>query len=79
MDGRKELWTDRPSYRDARMHLKMLMRVLKPLATLTRSNEKTISVVIIINKAGYTAISRVRVGRGSNAQKSTKKLFFTKT
>ena len=32
----------------------------------------------IINKAGYTAISRVRVGRGSNAQKSSKKLFFTK-
>ena len=26
------------------------------------------------NKAGYTAISRVRLGRGSNAQKSTKKL-----
>ena len=27
------------------------------------------------NKTGYTAISRVRLGRGSNAQKSTKKLF----
>ena len=26
------------------------------------------------NKAGYTAISRVQLGRGSNAQKSTKKL-----
>ena len=25
------------------------------------------------NKAGYTAISRVRLGRGSNAQKSTNK------
>ena len=30
------------------------------------------------NKAGYTALSRVRVGRGSNTQKSTKKLFFMK-
>ena len=30
------------------------------------------------NKAGYTAISRVRLGRGSNAQKSTKKLFLRK-
>ena len=27
-----------------------------------------------VNKAGYTAISRVRLGRGSNAQKLTKKL-----
>ena len=31
-----------------------------------------------IIKAGYTAISRVRVGRGSNAQKSTKKRFLQK-
>ena len=30
------------------------------------------------NKAGYTAISRVQLGRGSNAQKSTKKLFLRK-
>ena len=31
---------------------------------------------IHFNKAGYTAISRVRVGRGSNAQKIVEKAIF---
>ena len=31
-------------------------------------------LITLYNKAGYTAVSRVRLGRGSNAQKSTKKL-----
>ena len=45
--------------------------------TATVTNTATITVAthcLKENKAGYTAISRVRLGRGSNAQKSMKKL-----
>ena len=34
----------------------------------------TNNTLLEIYKAGYTAISRVRLGRGCNAQESTKKL-----
>ena len=36
------------------------------------------SVGAEFNQAGYTAISRVQLGRGSNAKKSTKTLFLRK-
>ena len=36
------------------------------------------SVEAEFNRVGYTAISRVQLGRGSNAQKLTKKIFLQK-